>query len=76
MKAFILVAASIFTSMMSILGDATVGQIYRISLTNIDGHSVSTTDGRFTTLVLVSKATVDKAREVGDREALAGRSHR
>ena len=67
MKAFILVAASIFTSMMSILGDATVGQIYRISLTNIDGHSVSTTDGRFTTLVLVSKATVDKAREVGDR---------
>lgn len=59
--------ALILASTISILADPNVGQIYRISLTNIDGNSVSTADGRFTTLVLVSKASVDKAREVGDR---------
>jgi hypothetical protein len=52
---------------MSIFADPNIGQIYRISLTNIDGNSVSTANGRFTTLVLASKANVDKAREVGDR---------
>ena len=67
-RAQIFFAVGIFvTTTITILAEPSVGQIYRISLTTIDGNSVSTTDGRITTVVLVSKANVDKAREIGDR---------
>ena len=56
-----------FATTISILADPTIGQVYRIDLSNIDGNSVSTADGRISTLVLVGKSNVDKAREVGDR---------
>jgi len=52
---------------MSILADLSVGQNYSISLTDIDGHALSTADGHFTTIVLVSKGNADKAHAVGDR---------
>jgi hypothetical protein len=51
----------------AILAGPTIGQVYRINLVNVDGHSASTADGRISTLVLVGKSSADKAREVGDR---------
>jgi hypothetical protein len=52
---------------MSILAEPTIGQSYRINLSDVDGNAFSTADGRTTTVVLTSKANVDKARLVGDR---------
>src|SRR5437868_178151 len=67
MKKSILVTGMICIASMSIPADPTAGQVYRINLINVDGNSVSTADGRISTLVLVGKSNVDKAREVGDR---------
>jgi hypothetical protein len=52
---------------MSIFGEATLGGSYRINLVDVDGNIFSTTDGRITIVVLVSKSNTDKARAVGDR---------
>lgn len=53
--------------LMSIFGEATVGQSYRINLVDVDGNALSTADGHITTVVLISKSNIDKARAVGDR---------
>src|SRR5258708_26365789 len=67
MKTLALVAGPICISTMSILAEPTVGQVYRINLTDVDGNALSTADGHITTVVLTSKANIDKARLVGDR---------
>jgi hypothetical protein len=61
------VFSAFFPATISILAEPTIGQAYRISFTDIDGDTFSTADGQVTTVVLVSKANVDKARIVGDR---------
>src|SRR5207249_3718538 len=53
--------------LMSIFGEATVGQSYRINFVDIDGNTFSTADGHITTVVLIGKSNTDKARAVGDR---------
>ena len=52
---------------MSIFGQATTGESYRINFTDVDGNTFSTADGRITIVVLTSKTNVDKANAVGDR---------
>jgi len=52
---------------MSIFGEPTIGQSYRINFTDIDGNALSTADGHITSVVLISKANVDEAHTVGDR---------
>lgn len=52
---------------MSILAELTVGENYRINFVDVDGNTLSTADGHITTVVLVSKSNIDKARAVGDR---------
>jgi hypothetical protein len=66
MKTFALVAGTVCISTMSTLAEPTIGQDYRINFADIDGKTLSTADGHMTTLVLVSKANVDKARTVGE----------
>jgi peroxiredoxin len=53
--------------LMSIFGEAKVGESYRINLVDVDGSALSTADGHITTVVLISKSNIDKARAVGDR---------
>jgi hypothetical protein len=55
------------TPPMSIFGEATVGESYRINFADIDGNALSTADGHITIVVLVGKSNIDKARAVGDR---------
>jgi hypothetical protein len=52
---------------MSIVAEPEIGQNYRIGFTDVDGHALSTADGRVNVLVLTSKTNIDKARAVGDR---------
>ena len=52
---------------MSIFGQGTTGESYRINFTDVDGNTFSTADGRNTIVVLTSKTNVDKASAVGDR---------
>ena len=53
--------------LMSIFGEATVGESYRINFADVDGNALSTADGHITIVVLVGKSNIDKARAVGDR---------
>src|SRR3954468_9010951 len=43
------------------------GRPYRLSLNDVDGHALSTAEGKTTILVVASAGTADKARIVGDR---------
>ncbi len=52
---------------MSILAELTAGESYRVNLADVDGNALSTADGHITTVVLISKSNIDKARAVGDR---------
>ena len=53
--------------LISIFGEATVGESYRINFADVDGNALSTADGHIMTVVLIGKSNVDKARAVGDR---------
>jgi len=53
--------------MMSIFAELAVAQSHPITLTDINGRSFSTADGLITTVVIASKANVDKAHAVGER---------
>src|SRR5712692_8054243 len=57
----------LFAPLTSIFAELTVGESYRINLPDVDGNTFSTADGRITTVVLISKSNIDKARAVGDR---------
>jgi hypothetical protein len=52
---------------MSTFADPNVGETYRISFVDVDGNSLSTADGRITTVALTARPNIDKARTVGDR---------
>ena len=52
---------------ISILAQLTGGKNYRIDFGDVDGNTLSTSDGRITTVVLANQANIDKARAVGDR---------
>ena len=67
MKRFVLAGSAIFISTISIFGQPAVGQTFRINFNDVDGNALSTADGRITTLVLSSKANIDKAHVVGER---------
>lgn len=67
MKGFLLVIGAICFSAAPVPADLTVGQNYQISTVDVDGNTLSTAGGHFTTVVLCSKANIDKARLVGDR---------
>jgi hypothetical protein len=43
------------------------GKTYSLNLIDVDGRTLSTTDGHITVLVLAQRKDVDKARLVGDR---------
>jgi hypothetical protein len=62
-----LAALALFFLPMSIRADLTIGQDYQINFADVDGNALSTADGHITTVVLTSKANVDKAHTVGDR---------
>jgi len=47
--------------------DLTVGEKYRLSLTDVDGNTFLTADGHMTTIVLTTQSGIDKARTTGDR---------
>jgi hypothetical protein len=67
MKRFVLAAGAICILPLSILADLEVGKIYRISLTDVDGNSLSTADGHTSVLTLTNQANTERARAVADR---------
>jgi len=48
-------------------GALVTGKTYALKLIDVDGRTLSTTDGHVTVLVLVARRDVDKSRLVGDR---------
>ena len=67
MKSFVLAAGAICILPLLILADLEVGKIYRISLTDVDGNSLSTADGHTSVLILTSQANTERARVAADR---------
>jgi hypothetical protein len=67
MKSSVLALGSLWIATMSIFAQLTAGQNHSITFTDIDGNSFSTAEGRITTVVLTSKANVDRAHALGDR---------
>jgi hypothetical protein len=51
----------------SVLGDLFVGETHALKFVDIDGSTLSTTDGHVTVLVLTTRADLPKAQAVGDR---------
>ena len=51
---------------LSTFGELTVGRIYPLTFVDVDGNTLSTIDGRVTTVVLTTSADVPKAETVGD----------
>lgn len=47
--------------------DLVVGKIYSLKFTDVDGNTLSTTDGRVSLIVLVTRQNVAKSQLVGDR---------
>jgi hypothetical protein len=52
---------------VSVRGDLSVGETHALKFVDIDGNTLSTTDGYVTLLVLTTKADLPKAQAVGDR---------
>jgi hypothetical protein len=67
MKTFLLAATALHFAALSILAEPTLGQSYHLTLTDLDGNTFSTTEGRTTILVFSTTSSSDKARLVGDR---------
>src|SRR4029453_635435 len=67
MKRFPLIPGLVCILMMSSFAELAVAQRRSVTLTDINGHAFSTADGHITTLVVASKANVDKAHLVGER---------
>jgi hypothetical protein len=47
--------------------ELSVGQVYPITFVDVDGNTLSTAEGRVTTIVVTPESNVDRARAVGDR---------
>jgi hypothetical protein len=67
MKRFVVATGAICILPISIFADLTIGQNYRITCVDVDGDTLSTADGRITTVALATQSGIDKARLVGDR---------
>ena len=64
---FFFVATLLCLHCLPLLAGPSVGQIYALNFTDVDGNTLSTADGHLTVIVLSKQADVDKARLVGDR---------
>jgi hypothetical protein len=61
------VGAIFFISSTLIFAQPETGEVYRINLSDVDGNTFSTANGRVTVMALTSQANIDKARLVADR---------
>jgi hypothetical protein len=66
LQIFSLLAAALFLAAMLAHGTLSTGATYSISLVDLDGNKLSTSDGHVTIVVLTTAADHDKARVVGD----------
>jgi hypothetical protein len=64
---FLLLATALLLAAMPARGTLSTGETYSISLVDLDGNKLSTSDGHVTIVVLTTAANHDKARVVGDR---------
>ena len=63
---FFFAAGSLFTFAVLVRADLTVGQIYALNFTDVDGNKLSTASGQVTVIVLATPRDAAKARTVGD----------
>jgi hypothetical protein len=63
----LLLVSLLCVPLMSIFAELTVGRIYRLNFVDVDGHTLSTTGGPVTVVVLTTQSDIGKARAVGDR---------
>jgi hypothetical protein len=64
---FFFVASLLCLCRLPLLAEPSIGQIYALNFTDVDGNTLSTADGHVTVIALSKEADVDKARLVGDR---------
>ena len=65
---FFFLAQSIsFLLVLPLHAALSAGQIYKLNFTDVDGRTLSTSDGHVTVVVLTTTADPEKARSVGDR---------
>ena len=65
---FFFLAQSIsFLLVLSLHAALSAGQIYKLNFTDVDGRTISTSDGHVTVVVVTTTADPEKARSVGDR---------
>jgi hypothetical protein len=65
---FFFLAQSIsFLLVLSLHAALSAGQIYKLNFTDVDGRTLSTSDGHVTVVVLTTTADPEKSRSVGDR---------
>jgi len=65
---FFFLAQSIsFLLVLPLHAGLSAGQIYKLNFTDVDGRTLSTSDGHVTVVVLTTTADPEKARSVGDR---------
>ena len=67
MRSFFFLAICFILCEATLFAELTVGQIYGLNFVDVDGHTLSTTDGHVTVVVLTTRSDIDKARAVGDR---------
>lgn len=63
---FFSVLSTIFLFSLPLPAAPSVGRIYALHLTDVDGNTLATADGHLTIIVTVKFAATDKARQVGD----------
>lgn len=64
---FFFVATLLCLCGLPLLAEPSPGRIYALKLTDVDGNTLSTTDGHVNVIVLSKQADLDKARLVGDK---------
>jgi hypothetical protein len=64
---FFFAAGLLFIFGVPVRADLTVGQIYALNFTDVDGNKLSTASGYVTVIVLATPTDAAKARTVGDR---------
>jgi hypothetical protein len=60
-------AALSFSFAFSVLAEPVIGRTYAVRLVDVDGNTLSTSDGHITVIAFCKVADLDKARAVGDR---------
>jgi len=64
---FFLVLSISFLLVLPLHAALSPGQIYKLNFTDVDGRTLSTSDGHVTVVVVTTTADPEKARSVGDR---------